>query len=270
MKDLEGKVAFITGGASGIGLAMATTFLEAGMKVVIADIRKDRLQRADTILKKISDDIRAVEVDTANLESIERAADQAEVAFGKVHILCNNAGIGAGGSFLDASLEQWRQVLGINLWGVIYGIQVFLPRMLNHGEGGHIVNTASITGMYPTAVQPIYGTSKFAIVGLSEFLRKEMENENVSISALCPFVVDTPIFYPDLDPDDTEGIAKRKQARPALFEKLAVKPEVVGEQVLRAIQTNEFYIYCDGVESREMVKSRAQDMLDAFDRQFPQ
>ena len=97
MKDLEGKVAFITGGASGIGLAMATTFLEAGMKVVIADIRKDRLQRADTILKKISDDIRAVEVDTANLESIERAADQAEVAFGKVHILCNNAGVGAGG-----------------------------------------------------------------------------------------------------------------------------------------------------------------------------
>jgi len=270
MKDLEGKVAFITGGASGIGLAMATAFLKAGMQVVIADIRKDRLQRADAILEKVSDDIRAVEVDTANLESIERAADQAEDAFGKVHVLCNNAGIGAGGTFLNASIERWRQVLDVNLWGVIYGVQVFLPRMLKHGEGGHIVNTASITGMYPNPGQSVYGTSKFAVVGLSEFLRNDMENENVSISVLCPFVVDTPMFYPDLDPDDTEGIVKRKQVMGAWFDKLAVKPEVVGEQVLRAIQTNEFYIYCDGVESREMIKRRAQDMLDAFDRQFPQ
>lgn len=98
-----------------------------------------------------------------------------------------------------------------------------------------------------------------------------MNNEDVSISVLCPFVVDTPIFYPDLDDDDTEDIAKRKQAMGAWFDKLAVKPEVVGEQVLRAIQTNEFYIFCDGVESRDMIKRRSQGMLlDAFDRQFPQ
>ena len=167
-------------------------------------------------------------------------------------------------------LNRLQRVLDVNLWGPIRGIQVFLPRMLNHGEGGHIVNTASITGMYPTPGQSVYGTSKFAVVGLSEFLRNDMKNENVSISVLCPFVVDTPIFYPDLDDGDTEGIAKRKQAIGAWFNKLALKPEVVGEQVLRAIQTDEFYIFCDGVESRDMIKRRAQGMLDAFDRQFPQ
>lgn len=268
MKDLNGKAAFITGGASGIGLGIATAFLKVGMKVVIADVRTDRLKTATALLEKISDDIRAVEVDTTSLDSITAAAEQAESAFGNVHILCNNAGIGVGGPFLQASDEQWRNVLDINLWGPIRGVQVFLPRMLAHGEGGHIVNTASFTGIHGHGHQSVYGTSKFALVGQSEFLRNDMQHENVSVSVLCPHVVDTPIFYPDLKDDDVEGIEKRRRTNPGLYE-IAVDPEEVGRQVIRGIQTDELYIFCDGQESRKMLEHRTKTMFDAFDRQFP-
>ena len=186
-----------------------------------------------------------------------------------MHILCNNAGVGFGGAFIDASTADWQRVLDINLWGVIRGVQVFLPRMLAHGEGGHIVNTASITGMYANPRQAVYGTSKFASVGLSEFLRNDLRHENISVSVLCPLVVDTPIFYPDVDEDDAEAVAKRRAARGEGLWRLALKPEVVGEQVLRAIKSEEFYIFCDGAQSRNMIESRAKDMLAAFDRQFP-
>ena len=135
MKELEGKVAFVTGGASGIGRGMASVFLKAGMRVVIADIRTDRLRRTDPILREISSDVLALETDVTSLESIQRAAEQTEAAFGNVHVLCNSAGVGLGGTFIDASTEQWKRVLDINLWGVIRGTQVFLPRMLAHGEG---------------------------------------------------------------------------------------------------------------------------------------
>ena len=269
MKELQGKVAFVTGGASGVGRGMASVFLEAGMRVVIADVRTDRLRKTESILREISSDVLAVETDVTSLESIQRAAEEAEAAFGNVHVLCNNAGVGFGGAFLDASTEQWQRVLDINLWGAIRGVQVFLPRMLAHGEGGHIVNTASITGVYANPRQAVYGTSKFAVVGLSEFLRNDLRRENVSVSVLCPFVVDTPIFYPDVDEDDVEAVAKRKAAWGESLARLAIKPSAVGEQVLRAIKSEEFYIFCDGAESRDMVERRAKDMLAAFDRQFP-
>lgn len=269
MKDLNGKVAFITGGASGIGLGMATAFLKIGMKVVVADIRADRLPTAASALRQISDDVVCVEVDTTSKESIEAAANQAETAFGNVHVLCNNAGIGGGGTVLSVPDERWQRVMDVNLWGPLRGVQVFLPRMLKHGEGGHIVNTASFSGIHGHHNQSSYGTSKFALVGFSEFLRNDMAKENVSVSVLCPHVIDTPIFYPDLADDDIEGIKKRREAMAGIY-KIAVQPETVGEQVIRAIQTDELYIFCDGKESREMLEERTQAMFAAFDRQFPE
>ena len=268
MKDLKGKVAFITGGGSGIGLGMATAFLKAGIKVVNTDIRVDRLERTESILKEISDDILSIEVDTTSRESIEAAADRAEAEFGNIHILCNNAGVGGGGLVLNVPDEQWRRVMDINLWGPLRGVQIFLPRMLKHGEGGHIVNTSSFSGIHGHDSQSKYGTSKFALVGFSEFLRNDMAKENVSVSVLCPNVVDTPIFYPNLADDDIEGIKKRRQRMPGLLD-IAVPPETVGEQVIRGIQTDELYIFCDGKESREMFEERTKAMADAFDRQFP-
>ena len=141
MQDVQGKVAFITGGASGIGLGMATAFLKAGIKVAIGDIAGERAQRAAAKMKVISGDIHALTVDTSNAESVEQAANEVEATFGNVHIVCNNAGIGGGARFLDTPIERWQRVINVNLWGVLHGINVFLPRMLDHGEGGHIVNT---------------------------------------------------------------------------------------------------------------------------------
>ena len=131
------------------------------------------------------------------------------------------------------------------------------------------MNTASITGMYANPHQAVYGTSKFAVVGLSEFLRNDLRQENISVSVLCPLIVDTPLFYPDVDEDDAEAVPERRAARDESLWRLALKPEAVGEQVLRTIKSEEFYVFCDGAQSRNMVETRAKDMLAAFDRQFP-
>ena len=269
MKDLEGKVAFITGGASGVGLGMATAFLKAGIKVVIGDINGDRATRVESKLKEISEDIRSVQVDTTSMESLENAADAVEAAFGNVHILCNNAGIGGGGKTLKVPMERWHAVLNVNLWGVLHGIKVFLPRMLEHGEGGHVVNTASFTGIVGHHSQSSYGTSKFAIVGMSEFLRNDMEDETVSVSVLCPHVVDTPMFYPNLADADEETIAKHKKENMPWLETMAVKPEDAGNMVLRGIENDELYIFTDGTDSRKMMEGRTKALFDAMNRQFP-
>ena len=269
MKDLADKTAFITGGASGIGLGMATAFLKKGMKVVVGDIRADRLERAEASLQEISDDIATVEVDTTQMESLAEAASFCEATFGNVHVLCNNAGVGAVGKVLDVPMEDWHRVIDINLWGVLHGIKVFLPRMLAHGEDGHIVNTASFTGMVGHHSQSNYGTSKFAVVGMSEFLRNDLEKERVSASVLCPHVVDTPIFYSDLADTDTAAIEQRKASMPG-FTDIAVRPEDAGNMVIRGIETDELYIFCDGKESREMLEGRTQRLFDAMNRQFPQ
>lgn len=269
MKDFEGRTAFITGGGSGIGLGMATAFLKRGMKVVIGDIRLDRLERAKASLQEISETIATVEVDTTEIESLAEAADFCEATFGTVHVLCNNAGVGGGGKVLDAPMEKWHRVIGVNLWGVVHGINVFLPRMLESGEDGHVVNTSSFSGIVGHHSQSSYGTSKFAVVGLTEFLRNDLEDSRVSASVLCPHVVDTPIFYTDLADTDTAAIAQRKASLPWL-EELGVDPEAVGEMVIRGIEADELYIFCDGKESREMLEERNQRLVDAMNRQFPQ
>ena len=269
MKDVNGKVAFITGGGSGIGMWMATAFLKAGIKVVIGDLQGERVKKVEAKLREISDDVRSVQVDTASMESLENAANEVEAAFGNIHILCNNAGVGGGGKILDVPMENWHKLMDVNLWGVLHGIKVFLPRMLKHGEGGHVVNTSSFSGIVGHDSQSNYGTSKFAIVGMSEFLRNDMQNESVSVSVLCPHIVDTPIFYPDLADADEEAIAERKKKMPWL-EQVAVKPEDAGNMVLRGIQTDELYIFTDGTDSREMMEGRTKALFDAMNRQFPQ
>lgn len=270
MEILEGKVAFITGGASGIGFGMASAFLKAGLKVAIGDIAADRVRRASDNLKRISEDILPLTVDTTRENSLQRAAEKIEARFGNIHIVCNNAGIGGGRRFLDTTIERWQRVIDVNLWGVLHGINVFLPRLLDHGEGGHIVNTSSFSGIVGHHSQSCYGTSKFAVVGMTEYLRNDLKNDNVSASVLCPHIVDTPIFYPDLADADQITIEKFKREKLPWLEKIAVNAEEAGKMVLKGIQTDELYIFTDGKDSRKMMEGRTKALFEAMDRQFPE
>jgi NAD(P)-dependent dehydrogenase (short-subunit alcohol dehydrogenase family) len=268
VKDLNGKVAFVTGGASGIGLAMAKAFLARGMRVAIADVSPERLSQAVVELGQPAD-VHAITVDVSDRASLERAADETERAFGKVHVLCNNAGIACAGPGHTAPPEQWQRVLDVNLNGTFHGVQVFVPRIKRHGEGGHIVNTASMTGLYPNRNQFVYGSSKYAIVGLSEFLRDDLAREDISVSVLCPDAVLTPISAFRPRPGDTDEIRAQRAAYLARHGIELVMPDAVGEMVVRGILADELYIFTDGRRSRELVRQRMHNILTAFDRQFP-
>jgi NAD(P)-dependent dehydrogenase (short-subunit alcohol dehydrogenase family) len=261
MQDLNGKTAFITGGASGIGLGMATAFARAGMNVAITDIQKDQLVIAERDLKTITDNVLALEVDSTDKRSLAEAGEELERSFGPLHVLCNNAGIGGGGKVLETSEEKWRRIHEVNFWGPLNGINLFLPRMLEHGEEGHIVNTSSFSGIQGHGHQSGYGTSKFALVGLSEFLRNDLADSNISVSVLCPHVVDTPII---------DALKKKvPEDIRSMIEEMAVPAETVGSQVIQAILNKELYIFCDGTHTRDMLEKRCRDMIAAMDRQFP-
>lgn len=268
MIDIVDKVAFVTGGGSGIGRGMATVFLKAGLKVVIVDIRQDRLARVKEALDPSGSRLFAIEADVSQIEALERAADLAESHFGKIHIVCNNAGIGIVGPVSYTPMDRWRKVVDVNLWGVVNGCQVFTPRIHAHGEGGHIVNTASIMGLFTTRGTGPYCATKFSVIAISECLHQELQDTNIGVSVLCPFIVDTPIFYPDLDDLDTEAIEKRKKQISLL--KHAVTPVFAGETVLKAIQNNDFYIFTDGEQSRQMLQSRVDVLLAGMNRQWPE
>ena len=262
MEDLRGKTAFITGGSTGIGLGMATAFARAEMNVAITDIREDKLAIAERELKTITDNILTLEVDSTDKDALENAANELEKSFGPLHILCNNAGIPGGGKVLETPEEGWRRTHEVNFWGPLNGIKLFLPRMLDHGEEGHIVNTSSFSGIQGHGNQSGYGTSKFALVGLSEFLRNDLAETDISVSVLCPHVVDTPIIR-SLKERVPENVV-------SMIEEMEVPTETVGEQVIQAIRTKEFYIFCDGTHTREMLEKRCSDMLAAMNRQFPE
>ena len=268
MRDFANKTAFITGGASGVGLGIAKALAKAQANIVIADIQPERLSDAEQQLRAITPNILALAVDTTDIESLQRARTEIEATVGPVSVLCNNAGIGGGGKILETADDKWRRVTEVNLWGPLNGVKVFLPGMLARGEPGHIVNTASFSGIQGHHSQGAYGTSKFAAVGFSEFLRNDLEGTCVSASVLCPHVVDTPIFYPDLKPTETQKIEARRETMPWLKD-IAVSADTVGEQVLNGIRNNELYIFCDGRDSRAMLETRCNDLIAAMDRQFP-
>ena len=261
METLAGKTAFITGGSTGIGLGMATSFARHGMNVVITDIRDSELTIAERHLKEITEGVLALNVDSTDCDALTIAATTIERSFGPLHVLCNNAGITGGAKVLDTPEERWRRTHEVNFWGPHNGIKIFLPGMLEHGEDAHIVNTSSFSGIHGHGHQSGYGTSKFALVGLSEFLRNDLADTNVGVSVLCPHVVDTPIITA-LKTRVSENVAD-------MIDAMAVAADTVGSQVVRAILTNEFYVFCDGTHTRKMLEDRCEDMMAAMDRQFP-
>ena len=214
MKDLSGKTAFVTGGASGIGLSMARAFGAAGMNVMLADINEDDLAAAVTELNERQVKAAGVRCDVTERQSVERAAKETVDRFGKVHVVCNNAGVGAGGPIDTVKPGDWDWTIAVNLMGVVYGMEAFLPHIRAHGEGGHYVNTASMAGMISVPGMEPYTASKYAVVGMSEGWAGQLAPENIGVSVLCPGFVKTRIHESSRARQDKFGRASHRQAPP--------------------------------------------------------
>jgi NAD(P)-dependent dehydrogenase (short-subunit alcohol dehydrogenase family) len=186
MRELRGRTAFIAGGASGIGSGMARVFAGEGMRIVLADVESTALAAAAAQLEDESAEVLALELDVTDREAMEDGARRAEERFGHVHLVCNNAGVGAGGPLDQCTYDDWDWVIGVNLTGVINGVQTFVRRLRDHGEGGHFVDTASMAGLIPSGGLGIYCTTKYAVVGLSECLRLDLAPHGIGVSVLCP------------------------------------------------------------------------------------
>lgn len=276
MRELAGKTAFVTGGASGIGFALGRVFAEAGMKIILADIETDALAAAVESLRDIGPDVRGVTCDVADPLSVERAAEASYEAFGNVHVVCNNAGVGGGSGIDDISLDNWRWVLDVNLMGVLHGIRTFLPHIRAHGEGGHIVNTASMAGMNSGLGFSPYSASKFAVVNMSEGLAMQVAPLGIGVTVLCPGFVRTRIWasgrnrperYGPAQTPDPASTAGKLAAELAERGRLGLDPTDVAARVLTAVREDELYVFThSGASWRAELQERFDAILAAMDR----
>ena len=274
MRELAGKTAFVTGGASGIGLALGTAFAQAGMKVMLADIEAGALAEAVKSLHDFAPNVRGVACDVADPISVERTAKASYQAFGNVHVVCNNAGVAAAGGIDNISLDNWRWVLDVNLMGVLHGIRTFLPHIRAHGDGGHIVNTASMAGMNSGLGFSPYVASKFAVVGISEGLATQLKPFGIGVTVLCPSFVRTRIGESGRNRPERYGATQTPDpASPAglllaqLAERLqsGLDPSDVAARVLAAIREDELYVFTHP-EMRGRVEDRFGAILAAMDK----
>lgn len=270
MKQVEGKVAFITGGASGIGFAMARVFLDAGMKVAIADNSDANLADARSQLANRTGEYLLLRLDVTDREAFAEAATKAEQAFGKIHLLCNNAGIGMAELMSRAGYSDWDTMMNINLGGVINGVVTLLPFLRRHGEGGHIVNTSSMAGIIPLPdAGGIYTASKFAVRGLSESLRLSLVPDRIGVSTLFPGLTRTRILDRTKEivaerPDELDPVS----AGFAAAQRDAMDPMDLARAVLDAVRNNEAYIL-GHAEFIDEVKSLHRDLESAFRTDLP-
>ena len=264
LQDLAGKVAVVTGGASGIGKGIAMRLKTQGMQVVIADIEQDALERAAAEIGAIG-----VRTDVSSFESVQALADEVVRRFGVVHVVCNNAGVGSVAKIADMTLADWTWIMGVNLGGVIHGVKAFLPALLANPEGGHIVNTASMAGLSILPTLGGYSVSKFAIVAFSETLAQELaaDGANVGVTVLCPGPVHSNLKsssrnrpaalsdagLADSDLEDSEDGAGMRW----------LDPEEVGEVVVRAIRRGDLYALTHP-DMAPLVEQRHRQIADAF------
>jgi NAD(P)-dependent dehydrogenase (short-subunit alcohol dehydrogenase family) len=248
MKDLAGKVAFITGGGSGVALGQAKAFAAAGMKIVIADIRRDHLDAAVAWFQEQKLPVHGIQLDITDRKAYAAAADETEKTFGPVQLLCNTAGVSQFGPVQQATFDDWDWQMSVNLGGMINGVQTFVPRMLKHALGAHIVNTASMAGFLPLPGCAIYCTTKFAVRGLSECLQLDLAPAGIGISVLCPGAVNTNIHEAVLTRPKHLSNTGYYGADPAVMKSLkeviapGYDPVELGEIVVRAVQANQLYV----------------------------
>lgn len=272
MKELRGKVAVVTGAASGIGQGLARRFAAEGMKVVLADVEERALAALEEELRRQGAEALAVPTDVTDAAAVERLAARGLDAYGAVHVLCNNAGVVVGGLAWELTHADWEWVVGVNLWGVIHGMRVFVPRMLAQETECHVVNTASMAGLVSSPYNAVYNVTKFGVVALSESLHHDLAivNAKVGVSVLCPGWVNTRIF--DAERTRPARLASGPRRAPTATEEAldqlarqflasGLPPERVAELVVDAIRSERFYILTHP-EWKGMIRARMEGILE--------
>jgi NAD(P)-dependent dehydrogenase (short-subunit alcohol dehydrogenase family) len=267
MKDVAGKVAFVTGGSSGIGRGIALAFARAGMSVVATGRRLQHLEESAALFAAEGLDIVTIQLDVTDAEAVERAAAATQERFGRIHVLVNNAGIGIIGPVAQAKQADWDWIIDVNIKGVAHGLQAFLPRIRAHGEGGHIVNTSSMGGLLPVSAG-LYCLTKAGLIALSETLHIELAPENIGVSAYIPGPVHSNLgsssaARPDRYADT--GYPRRPPPDPSQPPPRLpfMSNEEAGERVLQGVRRNDLFILTHP-EFREGVRERAEALLNAF------
>ena len=268
MERFAGRVAVVTGAAGGIGRALAERCAREGMRVVLADVEEAALRRTERAMTAAGATVLAVRTDVSRREDVEALARRTLDAFGAVHLLFNNAGVGGGGSSFESSVEDWTWVLGVNLWGVIHGIRTFVPIMLRQGEEGHVVNTASLTGLVSLPWGAVYQASKYAVVAISESLYYELalRESRIGVSVLCPGFVRTGFSDSARNrpaelcregrgdgPVEAGGLQRR-------FLEAGLAPEAVAERVFAAIRARQLWVLTHP-ETRFLLRARVRGIL---------
>jgi NAD(P)-dependent dehydrogenase (short-subunit alcohol dehydrogenase family) len=270
MDPFENRVAVVTGGAGGIGSALARAFGARGAKLVLADLDEAGLATAVRELEQRGAEAFGVPTDVSKRASVEALAEATLSRFGAVHVVCNNAGIATFGPIAKSTDEDWRFTMGVNFWGVVHGVQAFVPRLIAQKQGGHVVNTASMAGLVGMDWLGVYCASKFAVVGLTESLHRELRAHDIGCSVLCPIVVETKINENSLrmrpaelrNPEGTDLPQFGGEAPPMVGG--VVHPDDVARRVVRAIERRDLYVLTHR-EQREILKRRARRLDDAFE-----
>lgn len=287
MKEFKNKVAVITGAASGIGYGLSEYAAKEGMKVVLADIEEGALKKAEKDIRALGVDTLAVKTDVSKADDVKALAEITVETFGAVHLLCNNAGVGSESAAWQSTLSDWQWVMGVNLWGIIYGVHFFVPIMLKQGTECHIVNTSSIMGLFSIG-GAAYTVSKHGVVALSEVLYHDLKRAGsaIGVSVLCPAYINTGILesernrpeelrdvdrqqsYNMSDPKEQEMIEQARQQVKQLHRN-GMSPQKNADIVFNAIKENKFYILSNARQGKPMIQARMEDILQERNPTLP-